>query len=209
MSLKNIAKWVGIAGAAYLAGTAISNELFDTNFKTIGNWDNGTWSGAQNTDANLGNALAATTSAAVDAGGNIGSQTPGASSTGSNSDASSGVMGLLGKAGTGLLNLAKSPGGGTLLAGALQGLASGKASEQQIEEARRYKRAFTPEEMAQINGGAAGAAAAPGSTVGGFATGGYLDRARRVSEFLGERRQAAIGGPAATPSQVANYARGG
>lgn len=191
MNVKNTLKWLGIAGATYLAGTAISNELFDTNFKTIGNWENGTWSGAQNTDQNIGAAISAATTAA---------STSAASATGA-----SGASSLLGKVGTGLLDFAKSAGGGTILAGAVQGLAAGKAAEAQQAEERRYKRAFTPEEMAQING-----AAAPGAnSVGGFATGGYLNRARSVSDFLGERRQPAISGPTMTADQRAALARGG
>jgi len=199
MNVKNTAKWLGIAGATYLVGTAVSNELFDTNFKTIGNWDTGTWSGAQtadslqpvsttvqpiNTEANLGSALSAATSVAQNA-----------------------PQSLLGKIGSGLLDFAKSPAGGTLIGSAMQGLAAGKAQEAAINEQRRYTRAFTPEEMAQIGGGSPAGGGVSGVS-GNYATGGYLDRARRVSEFLNERRQPSVGSPA-SPDKVASYARGG
>lgn len=207
MSLKSVLKWGAIAGATYLGATALSNEYLDTNFKTIGNWGDGSWTGGDtagsldyvtptvskiSTDGNLGAALSAATSTAQAA---------------SAAPAANGGSSVLGSLGNGLLNFAKSSGGGTLLAGALQGLAAGKASEAQINEERRYKRAFTPEEMAQING-TTSTSGAPGSNVGGFSTGGYLDRARHVSDFLNGRRQPAISGPV-NPSTVAGYARGG
>lgn len=191
MNVKNTLKWLGIAGATYLGASALSNAVFDTNYKTIGNMDGSSWLGGD-TAKNIGAALTAATTTANSTSTGTGGSTEGKG-------------GLLGKIGSGLLDFAKSPGGGTLIAGAVQGLAAGKAAEEQRNEERRYKRAFTPEEMQQMNGGAA----APGGAVGGFATGGYLDRARRVSDYIGERRQPAISGPTSTPDQVAGYARGG
>lgn len=203
MSVKSVAKWLGIAGATYLVGTAVSNDLFGTNFKTIGNWSDGTWTGGPSTDTNVGAALGAATSAAsssMAAGMGVPSDTTAPAAAGSTS--------VLGKIGTGLLDFAKSQGGATLLASGLQGLAAGKAQEQQIAEERRYKRAFTPDELAQMGGGTAAPGATPGANIGGFSTGGYLDRARRVSEFMNERRQPSVGGPV-NPATVASYARGG
>src|SRR6185503_8904407 len=183
MSWKNAAKWLGIAGATYLGASALSNSLFDTNFKTIGNMDGDSWLGGD-TAKNIGAALTAATSA---------------------SSAGGSGQSTLGKIGSGLLDFTKSAGGGTLIAGAVQGLAAGKAQEEQIKEERRYKRAFTPEEMAQMGGAPlSGTEAAQG----GYATGGHLDRARRVSDFMRDRREPAVR-PPLTPDQLAAYARGG
>jgi hypothetical protein len=191
MSWKSVAKWAAIAGATYLGASALSNAVFDTNYKTIGNMDGDGWLGGD-TAKNIGSALTAATTAAS-----------------SGSAASAGNQSLLGKIGGGVLDFAKSAGGGALLAGALQGLSAGKAAEEQINEQRRYKRAFTPEEMAQMGSGNPLPNGAPGSAAAGsYATGGYLDRARRVSDFMSGRREPAVRAPL-TPDQLAGYARGG
>lgn len=115
-----------------------------------------------------------------------GSAIPGAGGSG-------GFLSQAANVGKGALNFAKSNTGQTLIGGAMQGYAAGKQQEAQFKQQDKYRRAFTPEELAQMNGG---------NTTGASVPGGYLDRARRVSEFLGDRSSPV------DPATVAGYARG-
>ena len=92
-----------------------------------------------------------------------------------------------------IYKLASSDAGKTIIGTAMQGYAQGKANQAEHNYQDKYRRAFTPEELAQMG--------APGEAPGGGG-GGYLDRARRASDFLGERS-----GPT-DPATVAGYARG-
>lgn len=217
MSLKKILKGLAIAGATYAAVTGISNALFGTKFKTVGDLlsgiggGGGTDAGAAaqaNTDANLGAALQKTSAtAAAVAGASDDTATVGKASTGDVAGTNAataapasmgGAGGLLKKAAGAAWDFAKSPAGGTVIGTALQGYAAGKAKEQEIKEQRRYTRQFTPEELAAMRTGA------PGGDTDLHA--GYLNRARRVSEFLGG--YPSVGGPA-NPTDLAAMARGG
>lgn len=106
----------------------------------------------------------------------------------------SGLLSQAAKVGKGIYGAAKSDAGQMIISNAMQGYAQGKAKEAEYKQQDKYKRAFTPEELAQMNGGSA-------PTVG--SSGGYLDRARRVSEFLGDR-----GAVPMDQQTVAGYARG-
>lgn len=96
--------------------------------------------------------------------------------------------------GKGIYKAATSDAGQMVISNAMQGYAQGKAKEAEYKQQDKYKRAFTPEEMAQMN---TGVSATPTG-------GGYLDRARRVSEFLGDHR----GAVPQDQATVAGYARG-
>jgi len=219
MSLKKILKGLAIAGATYAAVTGISNALFGTKFKTVGDLLSGIGGGggggdaqsaaAANTDANLGAALQKTsaTAAAVSGGGDDNTATVGKAASGDVAGTNAataapasmgGAGGLLKKAAGAAWDFAKSPAGGTVIGTALQGYAAGKAKEAEIKEQRRYTRQFTPEELAAMHTGAPGGAPDPHA--------GYLNRARRVSEFLGG--YPSVAGPA-NPTDLAAMARGG
>lgn len=94
-----------------------------------------------------------------------------------------GIGGMLAKGAGAALDFAKSSGGGTLLAGAIGGFAEGKQQEELLKEQERVRRYYDkqwrdPGKLAQLEGAVEGDVNVPG---------GYLDRARRVSEFLNER----------------------
>lgn len=105
-----------------------------------------------------------------------------------------GMMSQAANVGKGIYKAATSDAGQMIIGNAMQGYAKGKEQEAQFKQEDKYKRAFTPEELAQISGGGTGGNAP--------VPGGYLDRARRVSEFLGDR------GSPDDPAKVAGYARG-
>lgn len=211
MSLKKILKGLAIAGATYAAVTGISNALFGTKFKTVGDLMSGGGSAQPNTDANLGAALQKTsaTAAAMSGGGDDESvstmdkagsgNVAGATEAAAAPASMGGAGGLLSKAAGAAWDFAKSPAGGTVIGTALQGYAAGKSKEAEIKEQRRYTRQFTPEELAAMHGGAPGGDTDPHA--------GYLNRARRVSEFLGGYSPS-VGQPA-SPTDVAAMARGG
>ena len=124
---------------------------------------------------------------------------PAAAAAAPTTSAASGAGGLLSKAasvGSDIYKAASSDAGKMIIGTALQGYAAGKQQQAQQNYDAKYRRAFTPEELAQMNAGGGASASASGGS------GGYLDRARRVSDFLGER-----GGPV-DPAAVAGYARG-
>lgn len=211
MSWKSIAKGLAIAGATYVAATNISNALFGTNFKTIG------YSGpdSSNSDANLGDALSAAdgvtggmsmspsagdtmpgapgsapvnTAAGATAANNPQANINAAAGSGSAPAGAPQPQSMVSKIGGGLLSLAKSPGGGTLLGNAIQGLAAGKAQEAALKEKHHMEGAFTPDQFSGILSGTTTPVPS-----------GYLERARRVGEFLNGGAQPTVGAPVTTP----------
>lgn len=104
--------------------------------------------------------------------------------------ASGGMLSKAASLGKDIYKLASSDAGKTIIATGLQGYAQGKAQKAEQNYQDKYRRAFSPEELAQMNTGAPSG------------SGGYLDRARRVSDFLGDR------GKPTDPATVAGYARG-
>lgn len=105
----------------------------------------------------------------------------GASSTPSNAPQ---PTSMVSKIGGGLLDLAKSAGFGTILGSVLQGISAGKASEAAIAEKRRLSAAFTPQDFSTMLQGT--------NTPIPM---GYLERARRVGQFLNGGAQPTIGAP--------------
>jgi cytoskeletal protein RodZ len=111
--------------------------------------------------------------------------------------------GLLKTAGKGLLSYAKSPGGGQMIASTIQGYAQGAQAEEMIkaqreDEARKEAQWRDPAQLENLRG----------SVRDVNVPGGYLDRARRVSEFLNER-QYRYPDRVTDPDRVAGYARSG
>lgn len=97
---------------------------------------------------------------------------------------------------SGLKNFATSEGGLQIIGGALQGYANDRQQNRQIEEQRRYTRPFTTDEIAGMTRG-----------MDVKVSGGFLENARRVGEFLNGPPR--IGPSTMTPEQVAAMARGG
>jgi O-methyltransferase involved in polyketide biosynthesis len=113
------------------------------------------------------------------------------------------TQGLLKSAGQGLLNYAKSPGGGQMISSMVQGYAQGAQQEEMIkaqreEEERRDARWRDPAQLENLRGAVRDV----------NVPGGYLDRAKRVSEFLNER-QYRYPEEVSDPDRVASYARSG
>jgi len=132
--------------------------------------------------------------AAADAGaasGVIEPVTVTATKVGTAAPASGGMLSTATKVAKGAYDFAKSSTGQTIIGTALQGYAQGKQKEAEQKYDAGYRRAFTPEELAAM-----GSPSVPG---------GYLDRARRVSDFLSDR---GVVNPQ-DPNTVAGYARGG
>lgn len=91
-----------------------------------------------------------------------------------------------------LWNAAKSEQGLQIIGGVLQGYASDRAQAAAIKDRNTYTRPFTSDEIAQMAGAPAG---------------GFLDRARRVADFM--HGTPTVGAPTTTPADVAGLARGG
>lgn len=96
---------------------------------------------------------------------------------------------MVSKIGGGLLALAKSPGGGTILGNILQGMAAGKAQEAALKDKHFYSAPFSTSDFNNIIAGGQTAAAAPA---------GYLQRARAVGNFLNNNTP--ISAPTTAPS---------
>lgn len=123
-----------------------------------------------------------------------GAAPPSAASTGTNTAAATPAgapqpQSMVSQVGGGLLNFAKSAGGGALLGNVVQGIAAGKQSEAALAEKHRLEGAFTPTQFSSILSGVN----TPVPT-------GYLDRARRVGQFLSGGAQPTVGAPAAVPT---------
>lgn len=97
---------------------------------------------------------------------------------------------MVSKIGGGLLALAKSPGGGTVLGSILQGMAAGKAQEAALKDKHFYSAPFSTSDFNNIMAGSQTAAAAPA---------GYLQRARAVGSFLTNGPQPTVSAPTAAP----------
>lgn len=182
------------AGVKSLAGANVAgNTAAATQAGAVG----GDITPAVTTVARVGGEAAApaASTAAQAAGGVIEPVTTTVSKVGTAAE-SGGFLSKAASVGKDIYKLASSDAGKTIIGTALQGYAQGKAAQAEHNYQDKYRRAFTPEELAQMNAGGAGGGASGG---GG---GGYLDRARRVSDFLGDR-----GGPV-DPATVAGYARG-
>lgn len=157
-----------------------------------------------------GNMVAGATGAAKDfikQGVAMGGNTGGLTSTVANVTApvvnqGAGAGGFLSKAAGAAFDFAKSSGGGTVLSGALKGYAEGRAEEARMEDEERVRRYYDeqwrdPGKLAQLQGAVGGDVGVPG---------GYLDRARRVNEFLNNRDYAYPTQPG-NADQLAGYAR--
>lgn len=112
-----------------------------------------------------------------------------------------GVGGMLKKAAGAAWDFAKSDAGGSIISGMVKGYAEGKQQEELLKEQERVRRYYDnqwrdPNQLAQLQGAVAGDISVPG---------GYLDRARRVNNFLNERQYSYPAG-AAPGGQVASYA---
>lgn len=147
---------------------------------------------AAKTGADAAGALATGAQAATSAGQGV---------AGAANAASGGVGGLLKKAAGAAWKYASSPQGSTLISNTLKGYAAGQQQEELLKEEERVRRYYDnqwrdPAKLAQLNEVAGRDVNVPG---------GYLDRARRVSEFLNKRQYEAPA-QAGDPNQVASYA---
>lgn len=113
--------------------------------------------------------------------------------------------GLLSRAATGAMNFLKSPGGGTLVGNVAQGMAAGAQQEEllkkQEEQMRYYDEQWRdPTKVGQLN-----AAVRDVQTPGG-----YLERARRVSNFMNGRPYGSAPSAPGNPDDVyGTYVRTG
>lgn len=91
---------------------------------------------------------------------------------------------MVSKIGGGLLDLAKSAGGGAILGDILKGISAGKAQEAAIAEKHFYSAPFSSSDFSSMLNG-----------VNTPIPMGYLERARRVGQFLNGGAQPTIGAP--------------
>lgn len=112
----------------------------------------------------------------------------------------------LGGLGKGVLDFAKSTGGGLLLGNAIQGYGAGAAQEELLKKQAEALQ-LPNQQWAPGAPGVANLNNAAGQPIN--APSGYLTRAKLVSDFLAGRSPniaPTIGGPTSTPGQVANLA---
>lgn len=110
--------------------------------------------------------------------------------------------GILSKAAGAAWDFIKSPAGGTVLSSVAKGYAEGAQEEERMKEEERVRRYYDeqwrdPAKLGQLQTAVGGDVNVPG---------GYLDRARRVNEFLNNRDYSYPTAPG-NPAEVAGYAR--